>query len=135
MLTIGGIAVACGVAGCGSSGAGAQSRPRPPARSTHSVQGTRPPSGPTHRPSPAPAATVTIQNFAYREPKSVAPGAVVAVKNMDQIAHTVTANRGHLFDVEVDPGHTARFVAPDKPGTYRFHCEFHSTMHGTLTVE
>ncbi len=78
---------------------------------------------------------MTIEHFAYQVPQAVDPGATVTVKNLDQVAHTVTADAGDsLFDVTVDPGHTATFTAPDKPGTYPFHCNFHSTMHGALKV-
>ena len=31
-------------------------------------------------------------------------------------------------------GKTATFTAPAKAGTYKFHCNIHSQMHGTLTV-
>lgn len=79
---------------------------------------------------------VTIRNFAYRVPKSVDPGAKVTVKNVDQVTHTVTADSSErLFDVSVDPGGTATFSAPTTPGRYKFHCNYHSNMHGTLVVK
>jgi plastocyanin len=48
--------------------------------------------------------------------------------------HTVTSDDGKSFDVTVNPGKTATFTAPSSPGTYKFHCKIHSSMHGTLTV-
>jgi plastocyanin len=27
------------------------------------------------------------------------------------------------------------FTAPNKPGTYPFHCTYHSNMHGVLVVK
>ena len=95
------------------------------------------PGGPASAASKATAtAVIAIQDFAYRVSNSVAPGAQVTVENMDQIAHTVTADRGDgVFDVTVDPGGSATFTAPSKPGSYRFHCKFHSDMHGTLVVK
>ena len=79
---------------------------------------------------------MTIKNFAYRVPARVSPGARVRVMNLDQITHTVTADRSDgLFNVTVDPGSSATFTAPGKPGAYKFHCNFHSDMHGTLVVK
>ena len=31
----------------------------------------------------------------------------------------------------VNSGKDATFTAPSKAGTYKFHCKFHSQMHGT----
>lgn len=85
---------------------------------------------------PAAAAVVTIKNFAYEVPASVQPGAMVKVTNSDQVAHTVTADQSDsLFNVTVDPGGSATFAAPSKPGSYKFHCTYHSNMHGTLVVK
>ena len=85
----------------------------------------------------AAAATITISNFAYEIPGAVAPGAEVKVINMDTAEHTVTADQNAtLFDVEVkENGGTATFKAPSTPGTYPFHCRYHSNMHGSLTVK
>ena len=50
-----------------------------------------------------------------------------------KISLTVTRNGGG-FSVIV-PAHSSRtFRAPAKVGDYRFHCMFHSSMHGTLKV-
>jgi plastocyanin len=81
------------------------------------------------------AAAITITNFAYEVPASVVPGAEVTVTNMDDTEHTVTADQDSGFDVEVkENGGTATFIAPAQPGSYAFHCKYHSNMHGTLTV-
>jgi len=34
----------------------------------------------------------------------------------------------------VPGGSTQTFTAPSKAGSYKFHCNIHSSMHGTLTV-
>lgn len=84
----------------------------------------------------AAAATITIKNFEYGAPVTVAPGAVVMVINMDSAAHTVTVDQGSAFDVNVaGSGGTATFTAPSAPGTYPYHCIYHPNMHGTLTVK
>jgi plastocyanin len=55
--------------------------------------------------------------------------------NMDGENHTVTADSGNAFDVKATAGTTVTFTAPSKPGTYPFHCTYHSNMHGVLVVK
>lgn len=94
------------------------------------------PSGSAGGAAPSAAAVITIKNFAYQVPPSVRPGAMVKVTNSDQVAHTVTADQSDsVFNVTVDPGGNATFAAPSKPGSYKFHCTYHSNMHGTLVVK
>jgi plastocyanin len=83
----------------------------------------------------ASAVVIHISKFAYQTPPSVAPGATVTVMNMDGEAHTVTADSGSAFDTKIDPGKSATFTAPMKPGTYAFHCTYHGNMHGMLVVK
>jgi plastocyanin len=80
------------------------------------------------------ADVITIKDFKYTDPASVAPGAKITVKNLDSIAHTVTADSGGSFDDQSQPGNST-FTAPTKPGTYPYHCTFHPEMHGTLVVK
>lgn len=79
-------------------------------------------------------AVITISDFAYAVPASVAPGATVTIKNEDSQAHTVTSKEGG-FDVKIDPKGTATMKAPDKPGSYKFVCTFHANMASTLVVK
>jgi len=82
------------------------------------------------------AVTITIKDFAYGDPLSVAPGATVAVTNIDTATHTVTADNGAVFDAQVKgSGGTATFTAPTQPGSYPYHCTYHPNMHGTLIVK
>lgn len=82
------------------------------------------------------AAGITIRNFDFGTPLTVSPGAMVSVTNMDSAGHTVTADQGSAFDVDVKgSGGTATFTAPSAPGTYTYHCTYHPNMHGTLTVK
>jgi plastocyanin len=82
-----------------------------------------------------PAAEIHIDKFKYTTPASVSPGAMVSVINMDGEAHTVTADSGNAFDDMATAGKTTMFKAPDKPGSYPFHCTYHSNMHGVLIVK
>ncbi|WP_427174567.1 cupredoxin domain-containing protein [Arthrobacter sp. 92] len=87
------------------------------------------------RPNSATTA-ITIKDFAFGTPITVAPGATVTVTNQDSADHTVTADQGQAFDAKVKgSGGTATFTAPSRPGTYAFHCTHHPNMHGTLTVK
>ena len=77
---------------------------------------------------------ISIADFAYKVPASVAPGAKITIKNEDSQAHTVTSKDGG-FDVTIDPKGTATITAPDKPGSYKFVCTFHANMSSTLVVK
>ncbi|MEN0135153.1 MAG: cupredoxin domain-containing protein [Rhodococcus sp. (in: high G+C Gram-positive bacteria)] len=83
---------------------------------------------------PAGAREIVISDFKYTLPGTFAPGEQVTVRNDDTAEHTVTADTGDLFDVEVEPGATATFTVPGQPGTFAFHCTYHPNMVGTLEV-
>ncbi|KAA0111122.1 cupredoxin domain-containing protein [Mycolicibacterium sp. P1-5] len=89
-----------------------------------------PPSAP-----PAPGPTISITDMKFSSPPPVPPGAKVTVTNSDGVEHTVTADSGSAFNVEVDEKGTATFTAPSQPGTYAYHCNYHPTMHGQLIVQ
>lgn len=134
--------VLIGLSGCAGGGGTPASAPATTAgtSSSMSMEPSAPAgstSGPGSGAANAAAATITISNYAYQIPGSVAPGAEVKVTNMDSVEHTVTADQdAKLFDVEVkENGGTATFKAPSTPGTYAFHCRYHSNMHGSLTVK
>ena len=78
---------------------------------------------------------ITISDFAFSLPDSVPAGAQISVTNNDSVGHTVTADSGDAFDVSVAPGATVTFAAPDKPGTYAFHCTPHPNMTSSLVVK
>lgn len=77
--------------------------------------------------------TITIADFAFEVPGTVAPGAQVTVINEDASYHTVTADNG-AFDVGARQGEPATFTAPTEPGEYTFHCGPHPEMVATLVV-
>lgn len=133
-------AVLVAAPGCSSGGSGASpaatSAGGPSATASMpmgsgSAPGTAAPGSATAGPS-----AITIKDFAYGTPLVVAAGTPVTITNMDSAEHTVTADDGAAFDVDVKgSGGTASFTAPSKPGTYTYHCTFHPGMHGTLTVQ
>lgn len=85
---------------------------------------------------PASDAKITIQNFAYAPPTlTVAAGSTVSVENKDTQTHTVSSTGSTAFDTgDVAGGSTDTFTAPITPGSYPFHCAYHSAMTGTLQV-
>ena len=81
------------------------------------------------------SADITMQNTAFSVAGPVKAGATVTIKNNDSFTHTVTSDDGTSFNVEVNGGKSATVTAPSKAGSYKFHCNIHSNMHATLTVE
>ncbi|MEP6761382.1 MAG: cupredoxin domain-containing protein [Sporichthyaceae bacterium] len=80
------------------------------------------------------AAVITIKDFKYEGPDSVAPGTMIKVTNEDDVPHTVTAEGDGGFEVRVEAGATATLKAPAKAGSYPYTCSFHPQMKGTLVV-
>lgn len=116
-----------------SSGSATSSSAAPSAPSSSAAPST-PSSSAAGGSDSAKTATITIKDFKYSGPSSVAPGTKVTVKNADTSAHTVTADKGGAFDVTVAPGKSGTFTAPDSAGSTPFHCTYHADMHGTLKV-
>lgn len=108
-----------------SSGSTTVSAPESPVATTSAAPTTPAAAGPT----------ITISDMQFGPPLTVAPGATVTVVNSDSAEHTVTADSGNAFDVDVDGKGTTTFTAPTTPGTYAFHCTYHPRMHGQLIVK
>ncbi|MFK7916905.1 MAG: cupredoxin domain-containing protein [Ilumatobacter sp.] len=87
--------------------------------------------------TPAPVAepvAISIEGFAFSASSSVAPGAQVAVTNLDSAPHTLTADDGSFDTGNLDQNGQASFAAPSAPGTYAFFCAIHPSMTGELVV-
>ncbi|CAI3797586.1 cupredoxin domain-containing protein [Pseudarthrobacter sp. MM222] len=122
--------ILAGTAGCAGGGSPAPASSAPPA-ATASPDNTG-----MNGPAASAAATITIKDFGYGAPITVPPGATVTATNQDSARHTVTADEGSAFSVDVQgSGGTGTFTAPARPGTYAYHCDFHPDMHGTLIVK
>jgi plastocyanin len=67
---------------------------------------------------------------------TVAPGAVITVKNEDSVTHTLTdkTDQSVFSTGPVGPNQTKTFKAPGKAGSYPFFCTIHQYMTGTLVV-
>lgn len=134
-------ALALGLSGCGSSASKAVSSSTSSpmtsmdmSSSSSTSSSSAPSSSSSSSATKEAEAVITIADFAYKVPASVAPGATITIKNGDSQAHTVTSKDGG-FDVKVDPNGRATMKAPDKPGSYKFVCTFHANMSGTLVVK
>lgn len=85
-------------------------------------------------PPAANEASITIQDFAFAGPATVAPGAQLTVTNQDSAAHTLTFRNGEADTGNLAGQASATITAPTAPGTYAFFCEIHPSMEGEITV-
>lgn len=89
--------------------------------------------------SNAPAAStvttklVTVRNFAFNPAMvTIRHGTAVRWTNRDTTTHTTTSNTG-LWNHTLRPGQSFTFTFR-KAGTFRYHCNIHPTMTGTVRV-
>jgi plastocyanin len=136
-------AVAFAVAAC-SSGDGSSSSAAPAAATTTSATTGATTSAPAGGEATSSAAgggtaastgTITVLNFAYGSPLTVAPGAMITVTNQDAAAHDVVSDDDGKFRTPLlKQGENATFTAPVAPGTYKFSCSVHANMTGIGTL-
>jgi len=108
-----------------------------PSKTTNATSTTGVAGGPTVALS-IPAGASTQGNPSYDPVKlTVKKGDVITVTNKDTAPHTVTSDKGKLFDTSlIMPEKTAKInTANLAPGDYPFHCTVHTYMTGTLTVK
>jgi plastocyanin len=79
--------------------------------------------------------SVTIDNDAYSPSTlTVKKGTTVTWTNNDSDQHTVTSDAGSFLNSGlINPGSNYQYTATTV-GTFLYHCEVHSNMHGTLVV-
>ena len=94
---------------------------------------------PTPAPTPTPSsgtAQVTISGFAF-SPLTVSVGTSVTWMNMDSVTHTASADSSSAFQFDtgnIAPGATSGAIIFSSAGSFAYHCNIHSTMHGTIVV-
>lgn len=92
-------------------------------------------SGSSQSPPSAGTAAVTIGNFKFVPACLTVSQDTITLTNRDTTAHTTTADDGKSFDTgNIDPGSSAT-ISLSKQGTYKYHCNIHPFMHGTLVVK
>jgi plastocyanin len=124
MCLVAALATACG----GSSNTSQES---PSGTATATASGSEA----SGAPASASAATITIANMSFGDPITVPPGSQITIKNGDSAEHSVTSDAAGKFDVEVEGKEQGTLTAPSEPGEYAYHCKYHPSMHGTLTVK
>lgn len=151
------VAALAGVTGCGAQSGPAVDGPgaatseaaaesRPPAATTSEAEPTATTEGygpattsaetaPAEQTEAAEEVVITIKDFDYEIPESIAPGATITVVNEDAAPHTVTATDEGGFDADAAAGQTVTFTAPEEPGEYEITCTYHPQMSGTLVVQ
>jgi plastocyanin len=95
--------------------------------------------GATLTPTPTPVcppstAQVDITNFAYGPQNlTVSLGATVEWTNHEETIHTTTSDTGVWHSFDMYEGQVFPFTF-DTPGTYPYHCIYHPSMTGVITV-
>ena len=127
-------AVAFVVAACGSDSDSDSGSAAPPAASSAAADPTS--SAPAGGEEPAAAAAITIKDFKYGDPLTVAPGTRITVTNEDTAGHDVVSDDSGKFKTPVlGKGESATFTAPTEPGTYKYSCSLHpGSMSGIGTL-
>jgi plastocyanin len=83
--------------------------------------------------------TVTAKNIAFNPTSiTVAANAQVTITfvNQDSVTHSLTFDSDSSKSVEAPGGstQTLSFTAPAAGAMIAFHCNFHSSMHGSISV-
>ena len=79
------------------------------------------------------ANAITIQSFSFTpNPSSAKVGDTITVTNKDNTPHTFSADDGSFSVGPWSSG--SKTVKLTKAGTIAYHCNIHSSMHGTLQV-
>ena len=77
---------------------------------------------------------ITIRNFSFSPaPLTAKVGEIVTITNNDTTDHTVTDNGGAFDTGHIAPG-TSNKITLTKAGTYHYHCNIHTFMHGEIDV-
>ncbi|MCW2563203.1 MAG: plastocyanin [Mycobacterium sp.] len=124
--------VAAFATACGGSNTSTQEKATGTATATASPTAT---AGQTSGSAAAAGTTITIASMSFGDPITVSPGAQIAITNKDSVEHSVTSDAADKFSVDVEANEEGKLTAPTEPGEYAFHCKYHPSMHGTLTVK
>lgn len=82
--------------------------------------------------------SITIQDLAFHPSCLTAKASQgISIQNKDSVLHSFTID-GTQIDVDIQPGTTFNgepVTGILAPGTYTFHCKYHPTITGKITVE
>lgn len=68
------------------------------------------------------------------DPIRISVGSTVTWTNDHTLAHTATADSGAWDTGAIAHGATSSAITFNTPGTFAYHCRFHSDMHGSIIV-
>jgi plastocyanin len=81
------------------------------------------------------AFAVEVKDFAFNPQElNVPAGTTVTWTNLDQVAHTATADKGEFNSDNLAPGQSYSFTF-DTSGSYAYGCTYHPGMRGTIVVQ
>jgi plastocyanin len=92
--------------------------------------------GTSTTPAPAGSQTIAIQNFKFSpDPLAVKAGTKVTVAILDDnVPHSLTADDG-AFDTGIFMKSSGpKTITLSRSGTFKYHCQVHSFMKGTIEV-
>jgi plastocyanin len=81
------------------------------------------------------AAVITIKGLAFTGADTVKAKGSLTIRNEDGTRHTFTPDHAGDFQAAALEGGKSATIAMGEAGTYAYHCDIHSTMKGTITVE
>ncbi len=80
--------------------------------------------------------SIQIKNFAYNPSEiKVKPGTKITITNEDDEAHSIVYDSTEFDPTFIDPKSKTEMNAPISPGTYKFHCDKHLYMTGTIIIQ
>ena len=87
-------------------------------------------------PSSSTSNQVSISNFEFSQNSlTVKAGTTVVWTNNDGTSHTVTSDSGSELSSKTLSSRDTYEHTFNTPGTYTYHCAFHSSMKGTIVVQ
>jgi plastocyanin len=85
--------------------------------------------------SPAQIVNCSTATACYSpNPIRVTVGSTVTWMNSTSLAHTATSDTGAWNSGTLAPGGTSSAITFNTAGTFAYHCNFHSDMHGSVIV-
>jgi len=85
--------------------------------------------------SPAQIVNCSTATACYSpNPINVTVGSTVTWMNGTSLAHTATSDTGAWNSGTIAPGATSSAITFNTAGTFAYHCNFHSDMHGSVIV-
>lgn len=78
-------------------------------------------------------ADLTIADFAFSGVTEVSVGSTVTITNTDSSPHTWSSDDGAFDSGSIAPGAAFEFTFTEA-GTFAYHCNFHPSMTGSITV-